>query len=529
MSQQTLGYEYTSLAGHEIIRVLVLHPAATDKEVIQCSFRETPLWRGCSDSPQAYEALSYTWGEPRGTRPILCHGKTLLITPNCEQALLHLRGKKEPRQLWVDAICINQNSTEEKNEQVSLMTLIYQCAVRTIIWLGQDTSKEISSLLREACPLQGRPSRRAKASKKLRKLSRIIRRDPPNPLLGEPGEEYYSEGDQEAYDFFEADTARTEKAKELCSNQWFRRVWTIQEFLLSESSIFLMGNVQCPPRDLYIYLKDIVPLRHADFDHYRLRHKFFDFGPKQGETAFQSFMNHTIRLIEQNNATDPRDKVYGMSAFIESKWPEIQFPAVDYSLSAMEIYENFTRAIIVASGSLWPLELVVGAPEFGTGPATSWILDLRGAGHLAPAQGPDYLRFDWNCYDGWKPGPGKLATEILREEKKLKIRARRVSEAVRVVKTREGLGSMCSFESRFLSATMDELCPVQSPGDVQVGDIVCTVEGSRVPLVLRIREGSNAIYIGRADISTYSFRFMYEPFDPAAWTDETQTDFLVLA
>ncbi|CAH0045797.1 unnamed protein product [Clonostachys solani] len=488
MPQQTPQYEYTPLAGHEIIRVLLLYPAATDKEVIECSFRETPLWRGCSDSPQAYEALSYTWGEPQGTRPVLCHGKTLLITPNCEQALIQLRGKKAPRKLWVDAICINQNSTEEKNEQVSLMTLIYQCAIRTIIWLGQDTGKEISSLLREACPLQGRQSRRAKASKKLRKLSRIINREPLNPL-------------------------------------W---VWTIQEFLLSKSSIFLMGNAQCPPRDLYIYLKYLVPLRHADFEHYRLRHKFFDFGPKQGETAFQSFMNHIIRLIEQNNATDPRDKVYGISAFVESKWPDIQFPAIDYSLSAMQIYENFTRAIIVASSSLWPLELVVGAPEFGIGTATSWILDLRGSGHLATAQNPDYLRFDWNRYDGWKPGPGKLATEILREEKKLKIRARRVSEAVRVLKARGGLGSMCSFESRFLLGTMDELCPVQSPGDVQTGDIVCTVEGSRVPLVLRIREGSNAIFIGRADMSTYSFRFMYEPFDPAAWTDETQAECLVL-
>ncbi|MCJ1314017.1 hypothetical protein MMC25_007697, partial [Agyrium rufum] len=40
--------------------------------------------------------------------------------------------------MWIDQICINQPDTHEKEQQVSLMSLIYTHATNAIIWLGDE-------------------------------------------------------------------------------------------------------------------------------------------------------------------------------------------------------------------------------------------------------------------------------------------------------------------------------------------------------------------------------------------------------
>ncbi|KAF7545229.1 hypothetical protein G7Z17_g9335 [Cylindrodendrum hubeiense] len=53
-------------------------------------------------------------------------------------AMSRLRHGNEPRMVWADAACINQNDEDEKGRQVRLMRLIFQKASKVIIWLGQD-------------------------------------------------------------------------------------------------------------------------------------------------------------------------------------------------------------------------------------------------------------------------------------------------------------------------------------------------------------------------------------------------------
>jgi hypothetical protein len=57
---------------------------------------------------------------------------------NLMLALLHLRYPLHPRTLWIDAICINQSNTDEKNHQVSLMKKIYRRAHSVFAWLGPE-------------------------------------------------------------------------------------------------------------------------------------------------------------------------------------------------------------------------------------------------------------------------------------------------------------------------------------------------------------------------------------------------------
>ena len=46
------------------------------------------------------------------------------ITPNCESALRRLRLDADVRRLWVDSICIDQNSLDERSQQVALMIIL---------------------------------------------------------------------------------------------------------------------------------------------------------------------------------------------------------------------------------------------------------------------------------------------------------------------------------------------------------------------------------------------------------------------
>ncbi|KAK2597728.1 hypothetical protein N8I77_012493 [Diaporthe amygdali] len=109
--------------------------------------------RGASRSacePQ-YEALSYTWGNDiavfeieasTGAGPNTCFAGsvgTILIRENLRQALMHLRRADQPRTLWIDALCINQDDVDERNEQVRHMDAIYRMASRVMVWLGPES------------------------------------------------------------------------------------------------------------------------------------------------------------------------------------------------------------------------------------------------------------------------------------------------------------------------------------------------------------------------------------------------------
>jgi hypothetical protein len=62
----------------------------------------------------------------------------LEISPNLSNILRWLRDTSSVRNLWVDAICINQNNTDEKSKQVTEMWKIYSLANKVKTWLGES-------------------------------------------------------------------------------------------------------------------------------------------------------------------------------------------------------------------------------------------------------------------------------------------------------------------------------------------------------------------------------------------------------
>lgn len=117
--------------------------------------RDTPLdgWlehTRLDDDPD-YEAISYEWGNPEKTRAITLRNDVVLpITEALYDALRDLRqdAAPEPRVIWVDAICINQQDIEELQNQVSIMATIYRRAEQAVTYIGPERD---NSTLAIAC------------------------------------------------------------------------------------------------------------------------------------------------------------------------------------------------------------------------------------------------------------------------------------------------------------------------------------------------------------------------------------------
>ncbi|KAK7993383.1 major facilitator superfamily transporter [Apiospora arundinis] len=131
-------YNHEPLESPDSIRLLDLLPCRKWDGPVQCRIRQSTF----EEARDKYEALSYVWGATAGNRPITCDGGELLVTPNCHDAILHLRRRFHVRTLWIDSICIDQrqtsDSTQERNHQVKKMGLLYQSASRVVIWLGSN-------------------------------------------------------------------------------------------------------------------------------------------------------------------------------------------------------------------------------------------------------------------------------------------------------------------------------------------------------------------------------------------------------
>lgn len=84
--------------------------------------------------------MSYVWGAPTITVPIVVNEQRYDATPNCHAALRRLREVGESP-LWVDSICINQKDNSEKETQIPLMGDIYSQAQEVIVWLGYNNAE----------------------------------------------------------------------------------------------------------------------------------------------------------------------------------------------------------------------------------------------------------------------------------------------------------------------------------------------------------------------------------------------------
>ncbi|KAL9607137.1 MAG: hypothetical protein Q9167_007922, partial [Letrouitia subvulpina] len=184
-----LVYEKLELAVGEF-RILFLQPARDKAEDIHCLLMKDHLEPRSGNKP-IYEALSYTWGEAKEMHVIFVNNQPFPVTPNLFVALKYLRKAEESRILWIDAICIDQNSLLEKTHQVGMMRDIYRGASQVLIWLG-ESDKDI---------------RKAINFLEQRKIFQLLTREELDPFL--PG------------------------LAKIFNQPWWSRIWVVQEVLVA--------------------------------------------------------------------------------------------------------------------------------------------------------------------------------------------------------------------------------------------------------------------------------------------------------
>lgn len=173
-----------------------------------------------------YEALSYVWGNQTYTDSIALfqddYPKSKLIGPYLATALRHLRQQDQSRELWIDALCINQDDVVERAEQVLRMGEIYREADRVVVWLGPEednSSVALSILDRIGASVYFDPARY-----EVSPLSGSDQKfgDPPSVLSCNEGEWL--------------------AIKKLFARAWFTRLWVRQEIVLAKSSAVVVAG-----------------------------------------------------------------------------------------------------------------------------------------------------------------------------------------------------------------------------------------------------------------------------------------------
>jgi hypothetical protein len=126
------------------IRVVELVPGRWN-DAINCNMRTVSL-----DEQPSYEALSYVWGDPKDTVPIIVNGTSFPATRNLVAALLRVWSSVTPRTIWVDAMCINQKSLDERTQQILIMGRIYEVASSVLVFLGESGILDLVPLEEQA-------------------------------------------------------------------------------------------------------------------------------------------------------------------------------------------------------------------------------------------------------------------------------------------------------------------------------------------------------------------------------------------
>lgn len=333
-------YEAVALEPGEF-RVLQLDPAHDVDDPIVTHLIKAPV-----HSPPMYDALSYRW-EGGNSQTVSVNGADLNVTDNLYAALRSLRQEAHPlpRVLWVDSLCINQGSGAERAEQVPLMGEIYSQAHAVRIWLGEESPGvgEALKLVRECGTLTS---------------AKVVGR----VLDDEDG---------------------AMALVRLLHRSYWGRIWMFQEVVLATDAVVHCGSHEAPWNSfkwLYQVTSDNSCWEEFESEHQwirEMRRAVFRISLFSISREAAQDVNAVLTPTRQLQATDPRDKVYGLMGVCGELTKDIK---VDYAAPIRDVYADFARSRIEAEGELSTL-LTAGswAPRNGE-PINlpSWVPDLRG-------------------------------------------------------------------------------------------------------------------------------------------------------
>ncbi|TVY80898.1 Heterokaryon incompatibility protein 6, OR allele [Lachnellula suecica] len=365
---------YHDLHPSEIRLVQLLPGQWADK--IHCRLQHAYL----ANRP-SYKALSYAWGSPRATRPILVNGCQHAVTVNLESALRRLRRVNSDVVIWIDALSINQSDHEERSAQVELMHDIFALTEEVIVYLGEVTSDDFTTLTKSVPTPATVFHFDGTDNEKLDifELGAPRRR----PTTGDTEKDHLPAFDYTTRQFLDTKYQRRlfEGLRQLMLCRWWNRIWVIQEVVVPETVTVVYGSATAP-WEMFV--------NAARWDsRNRTSSAPLNF-PREYSTVLAYFsrfildINHMrelwrhgkqtsllllLRRFSGRRASDDRDKVYALLSLVRNQTSI--FP--NYSLTVPEVFQATVLDIIRTTRSLGVLAGDLGRKDRQDLP--SWVPD----------------------------------------------------------------------------------------------------------------------------------------------------------
>ncbi|KAI8957262.1 HET-domain-containing protein [Daldinia sp. FL1419] len=354
------------------IRLLRILPR-TANGLLACRIRSVDL----GTTTAKYDAISYTWGhtiedgtissnKDEKNESIICNDKWLFVGKNLFDCLVQLErnGLHYDRDLWVDAICIDQNDNDERSQQVSIMADIYGSAECVIVWLG------VADKFTQ------------KAWELIERLSRLT----DDGMLGINLQEFGSAHDNNLLGC-SISREHWRALASLFGRRWFTRAWVVQELILARRTTILCGD--------YIFnWKEMVRVSHFlskrtsantfrqhlfdGIDYRTLSYKNptkLDAIQKDIHTRSGNILLHTLVRCRSYDATEKHDKVYSILGLPNCRISDGLEFYPDYNESAVKLYTNVAKYIIKTSEDLHILAHAEGNNFRQTEGLPTWVPD----------------------------------------------------------------------------------------------------------------------------------------------------------
>ncbi|KAI8953105.1 hypothetical protein F4801DRAFT_588491 [Xylaria longipes] len=482
---------YRPLEGDLPIRLLVIHPGTFD-EPLKTELVPTTL----DEAQGSYDATSYTWGSPENPELIRCGHSQLWVQRNAFNMMLNLRRPDQPRSVWIDAVCINQCSLDERAAQVAIMHHVYRQAGATWVWLGRP-DEHSSAAMRFAAALK------------------------PSKFVGEFSHCQYgsnwSRFAEKSY-FFDPSFNQGMDAGQLrglvvaivsfLNRPWFSRVWIQQEASLCQNvrvicgpntvdwdNLFALAWIMCPrytetwPDYVHEQLSQTINNIQAVRIIQKARH--YHFQDLYGQNDIALGFEGLVESVSRYEATNPRDRIYAMGNIIANtdQWFE-----VDYRVPWEILYTDVARRFIDVDALRFLKNAGRVRQEAGTA-LPSWAPDYRYKEQSEyMISSPTLWKSGGNIHAAFIP-PSRGSRSKVSQLPKGRKRQFLMSDELRDYKgTNKSL--LQSFAS-FRCLMSDEIVYVGDFIDIENGDLGANI----ARIVESIKKDIN--YIGTLGASTY--------------------------
>jgi Heterokaryon incompatibility protein (HET) len=340
------------------IRLIVFRPAKGPNEPLAAELLVVTL-----DSNPQYATLSYCWGSPTSTRPMICNNTVLEITESLALGLTRVRSISS-LPLWVDQICINQDDVRERSAQVAFMHRIYSQASKTFAYLGEPDSEMSNDACRVLDSLKVPVMRVVDF-----KLEEISHKSSLRPrILAMKLAIQHPSLTKKSFD-----TDVRKAIVHLLSRPYFFRKWIIQELVMSES-VFCVIGPHCFSWNPFLISALGVggSFESSDNPNTRLQAGWL-FYLTQNEVGMRKHELLTLLYYSRySKAADPRDYVF---ALLGAACDSDDFPEPDYEMAVDDLYHEVS-CCLVRQGKAFLTFHLVGMRSTDNG-LPSWVVDWR--------------------------------------------------------------------------------------------------------------------------------------------------------